>query len=415
MNTGDTAWVVISSSLVMLMTPAIGLFYGGMVERKNLLSTIMLSFGALLVVTLQWVTIGYSLSFGPDISHVIGNLAWCGLPQSMGSVTAYAPSIPALAFMLFQMKFAIITPALITGAFIERVRFSAFMFFILVWTTLVYDPVAHWMWGDGGWLRSLGCLDFAGGTVVHITAGVAALAMCLALRHKKAAVDGRFTPVSVPLTLFGAVLLWFGWFGFNGGSALAANGIAVQALVSTNIAAASAALTWMALSAWQKEATAVGTATGAVVGLVAITPACGYVDTGASIAIGIIASWVSYFSIKLCGRLKIQDSLDVFACHGMAGAWGALATAIFASKAVNPAGADGLIHGNVHLMYVQVIAVASTALFTFVATYVIAKVVDRLLNFTVSAAHQQRGLDAFHYGPEAVAKAQSELDMMGTV
>lgn len=412
MNSGDTAWVVISSSLVMLMTPAVGLFYGGMVERKNLLSTIMLSFCAVLVVTLQWVFLGYSLSFGPDVSHVIGNLAWCALPQAVTAASTYAPTIPALAFMLFQMKFAIITPALITGAFVERVRFSAFMAFILVWTTFVYDPVAHWIWGEGGWLRSLGSLDFAGGTVVHITAGVAALAMCIALRHKKAAVDGRFTPVSVPLTLFGAVLLWFGWFGFNGGSALSANSIAVQALVTTNIAAAAAALTWMALSAWQKSATAVGTATGAVVGLVAITPACGYVDPVAALIIGIVASFVSYFSIKVCDHLKIQDSLDVFACHGMAGAWGSLATGIFASKATNPAGADGLLHGNIGLLWAQLIAVGTTALYTFAATYVIAKVVDYLLNFTVSAAHQQRGLDAFHYGQEA---SKALPDAVGTI
>lgn len=403
MNTGDTAWVLVSSSLVMLMTPAIGLFYGGMVERKNLLSTIMLSFGALLIVTLQWVFLGYSISFGPDVDHLIGNFAWCGLPAAIGATCGYAPTIPHLAFMLFQMKFAIITPALITGAFVDRVRFSAFMVFVLLWTTLVYDPVAHWIWGDGGWLRGLGSLDFAGGTVVHITAGVAALALCIALRHRKRAVDGRFTPVSVPLTLFGAVLLWFGWFGFNGGSALGASSIAVQALITTNIAAAAAALTWMALSMFDRSATSVGTATGAVVGLVAITPACGYVDSWSSLVIGIIASFVSFFSIKLCNKLRIQDSLDVFACHGMAGIWGAIATGIFASKAINPQAADGLIHGNPHLLVVQLVAVAATSAFTFFTTYVIAKVVDRLLHFTVSREEQRIGLDTFHYGNEPVA------------
>jgi len=400
LNAGDTAWVLVSSSLVMLMTPAIGLFYGGMVERKNLLSTIMLSFAALLVVTVQWVLVGYSLSFGPDIGHFIGGLQWFALSGVGQAAGTYASNIPHLAFMLFQMKFAIITPALITGVFVDRVRFSAFIVFALIWTTLVYDPVAHWVWGEGGWLRAIGSLDFAGGTVVHITSGVAALAICLALRKKPRAVDGRFMPVSVPLTLFGAVLLWFGWFGFNGGSALAANGIAAQALVTTNLAAAAAALTWMVLSTMDGEPGAVGAATGAVVGLIAITPACGFVDIPSSIIIGVIGAFVSYSSIKLAGKLKIQDPLDVGACHGMGGAWGAVATGIFASKSVNPAGVDGAIHGNWSLLYAQLVTVAAVGAFTFVSTYVIAKVVDKIFHFTVTEEEQQIGLDAFHYGSE---------------
>lgn len=400
MNTGDTAWVLISSSLVMLMTPAIGLFYGGMVERKNLLSTIMLSFATLLVVTIQWIIVGYSLSFGKDVAHVIGDLSAIGLNDLSKSMCAYAPNIPPLAFMLFQMKFAIIAPALITGAFVDRVRFSAFIIFALLWTTLVYDPVAHWVWGEGGWLRSIGSLDFAGGTVVHITSGVAALAVCIALRRKARAVDGRFMPVSIPLTLFGAVLLWFGWFGFNGGSALGANGIAAQALVTTNLAAAAAALVWMLLSTRDGEQTAAGTATGAVVGLVAITPACGYVDVTSSILIGAVGSFVAYFSIKLASSLRVQDSLDVCACHGMAGTWGAIATGIFASKAVNPAGADGLLHGSWELLKAQTLSVVAVWLFTFVVTYVLVKVVDRIIHFTVSEEEQQAGLDVFHYGSE---------------
>lgn len=400
MNAGDTAWVLISSSLVMLMTPAIGLFYGGMVERKNLLSTIMLSFATLLVVTIQWIIVGYSLSFGKDVAHVIGDLSAIGLNDLSKSMCAYAPNIPPLAFMLFQMKFAIIAPALITGAFVDRVRFSAFIIFALLWTTLVYDPVAHWVWGEGGWLRGIGSLDFAGGTVVHITSGVAALAVCIALRRKARAVDGRFMPVSIPLTLFGAVLLWFGWFGFNGGSALGANGIAAQALVTTNLAAAAAALVWMLLSTRDGEQTAAGTATGAVVGLVAITPACGYVDVISSILIGAVGSFVAYFSIKLASSLRVQDSLDVCACHGMAGTWGAIATGIFASKAVNPAGADGLLHGSWELLKAQTISVVAVWLFTFVVTYVLVKVVDRIIHFTVSEEEQQAGLDVFHYGSE---------------
>lgn len=405
MNTGDTAWVLISSSLVMLMTPAIGLFYGGMVERKNLLSTIMLSFASLLVVTVQWVLIGYSLSFGPDIGHLIGNLSWLGLSKVGSNACAYAPSIPHIAYMLFQMKFAIITPALITGAFVDRVRFSAFMLFALLWTTFIYDPVAHWVWGEGGWLRSIGSLDFAGGTVVHITSGVAALALCIALRRKARAIDGRFMPFSVPLTLFGAVLLWFGWFGFNGGSALAANGLAVQALVTTNLAAAVAALVWMLISKLDGEASAAGTATGAVVGLVSITPACGYVDVWSSLAIGAIGALVSYYSIKWAGRLKIQDSLDVCACHGMAGTWGAIATGIFANKAVNQGGVDGALFGNWSLLGAQLLSVGVVWAFTFVGTYVLVKIVDRLCHFTVTEEEQQAGLDVLHYGPELSAPA----------
>jgi Amt family ammonium transporter len=384
----------------MLMTPALGLFYGGMVERKNLLSALMLSFATLLVVTIQWVMCGYSLSFGPDLGHLIGGSAWFGLQPIMSSLSSsYAATIPHMAYMLFQMKFAIITPALIFGAIVERVRFLSWIAFVLLWTTFVYDPVAHWVWGDGGWLRALGSLDFAGGTVVHITSGVAALAMCIALRNKKRAVDGRFTPVSVPLTLFGAVLLWFGWFGFNGGSALGANIIAVQALVTTNVAAAMAALTWIALSYLDgKGPTAVGTATGAVVGLVAITPACGFVNVYASMIIGAVGSIVSFYSIKLAERMKIQDSLDVCACHGMAGTWGSLAVGLFASKAINPAGADGLIHGNWHLLIAQLITVGVVWGFTFCGTFVLARIVDMVLHFTLSTEEQERGLDVIHYG-----------------
>jgi ammonium transporter, Amt family len=398
MNTGDTAWVLVASSLVMLMTPAVGLFYGGMVSQKNMLSTIMLSFVTLLVVTVQWMMFGYSLAFGPDVQHFIGNLAWAGLAGvSTTQPSEYAATIPALAFMLFQMKFAIITPALITGAFAERIRFPAFIIFIVLWSTFVYDPVAHWVWGAGGWLHSLGSIDFAGGTVVHITAGVAALAVSIAMRRKKALVDRRFSPFTVSLVLFGAVLLWFGWFGFNGGSALAANGVAVQALVTTNLAAAAAALTWLLLSWSHGKPSAVGTATGAVVGLVAITPACGFVDIPASVIIGAVGSVVSYFSIELASRVGLDDPLDVGACHGMAGTWGSLATGIFASKAINPGGADGLLHGNPALLLSQLYATAAVWFFTFIVTYGITKLVDLMVGFTVSREVQEVGLDAGHY------------------
>jgi ammonium transporter, Amt family len=408
-NSGDTAWVLISSSLVMLMTPALGLFYGGMVRQKNVLTTFMLSFMTLLVVTLQWIFLGYTLSFGPDVGHLIGSLAWFGLSHvNSDAVSDYASTIPHMAFMLFQMKFAIITPALITGAFAERVKFSSFLLFTVLWATLVYDPVAHWVWGAGGWLHNLGSLDFAGGTVVHITAGVAALAMGAALRKGRKIettdeVDHRLHPFSVPLCLFGTVLLWFGWFGFNGGSALAANGLAVQALVTTNVAAAAAALMWLALSSLEGRPSIIGVATGAVVGLVAITPACGYVDVLSSVIIGAGGAAVSFGSIKLWHKLRIEDALDVGACHGMAGTWGALATGLFATKAVNAAGANGLLLGNPGLFGAQVVAVVSVWAYTFVATFLITKAIDRWLGFTVSRKAEQIGLDISHNWEDTTA------------
>jgi ammonium transporter, Amt family len=408
MNSGDTAWVLVSSCLVMLMTPAVGLFYGGMVQQKNLLSTVMLSFVTLLVVTLQWILFGYSLCFGPDFQHFIGNLAWAGLATVTSSqASSYCLTIPAMAFMLFQMKFAVVTPALITGAFAEKVKFPAFILFTLLWTTCVYDPVAHWVWGNGGWLRTLGSIDFAGGTVVHVTAGVAALAVSVALKRKKALVDTRFTPFSVSLTLFGAVLLWIGWFGFNGGSALGANGVAVQALVTTNIAAAAAALTWLLLSMTKGKPTAVGTATGAVVGLVAITPACGYVDVCAAVIIGAVGSAVSFCSILFAEKFGIDDPLDVCACHGMAGTWGSIATGLFATTLVNPGGANGALHGNPGLLWAQIAATASVWLFTFTVTYAIAKLVDICIGFTVSRDVQEAGLDTAHYWDDIKEAATS--------
>jgi ammonium transporter, Amt family len=409
MNNGDTAWVLISSSLVMLMTPALGLFYGGMVQQKNVLTAFMLSFTTLLVVTLQWIFLGYTLSFGPDIGHLIGGLAWFGLNHvNSDAISDYAATIPHMAFMLFQMKFAIITPALITGAFAERVKFPSFLLFTVLWSTLVYDPVAHWVWGTGGWLHNLGSLDFAGGTVVHITAGVAALAMGAALRKNRKfenrdEVDHRLHPFSVPLCLFGAVLLWFGWFGFNGGSALAANGLAVHALVTTNVAAAAAALMWLALSSLEGRPSIIGVATGAVVGLVAITPACGYVDVLSSVIIGAGGAAVSFGCIKLWHKLHVEDALDVGACHGMAGTFGALATGLFASKAVNAAGANGWLLGNAGLFGAQVVAVVSVWAYTFVATFLITKAIDRWLGFTVSRRAEQIGLDISHNWEDTTA------------
>ncbi len=403
-NTGDLAWVLIASSLIMLMTPAVGLFYGGMVRRKNVLSTIMLSFTVLIVITIQWVICGYSLTFGPDVGHLIGNLQWFGLEGvGMEAFPAYAQTIPHLAFMLFQMKFAIITPALITGAFVERIRFSSFIIFVLLWTTLVYDPFAHWVWGIGGWLRNLGALDFAGGTVIHITAGVAALAMALVIRQRKGYGRISMEPNSVLLTLLGTILLWFGWFGFNGGSALAANGLAVHAIVTTNVAAAAGSLAWMALSWGRSRPSVIEVATGAVVGLVAITPACGYVGIPAAIVIGTIASLVSYYCIQLRHRFKIDESLDVWACHGMAGTWGAIATGLFASKAVNPAGADGVLYGNFHLLWVQLLSVLVAWVFAFVMTYLIALAIDKTRGLSVGVPEEEVGLDISQHGEELYA------------
>jgi ammonium transporter, Amt family len=401
-NPADIAWILCSSSLVMLMTPAVGLFYGGMVRRKNLLSTIMLSFSALIIVTLQWVSVGYSLAFGPDIGHVIGGLQWAGLRGvGLEPFPAYSKTLPHLAYMMFQMKFAIIAPALITGAFVERIRFSTFLLFTLLWSILVYIPLAHWMWGTGGWLKNLGALDFAGGTVIHISAGVAALAVALVIRKRKGFNQVVFEPNSIPLTILGAVLLWFGWFGFNGGSALAANGIAVHAIVTTNVATAAAALAWMMLSAKEGRPNVIGVATGVVVGLVAITPACGYVDIPASIAIGAIASAISYYCIQLRNRLNIDESLDVWACHGMAGTWGAIATGLFASKAVNPDGANGLLHGNASLFVAQLVSVVVAWVFSFVATYALAWVLDKTRGLSVQPHEEEVGLDIAQHGEEA--------------
>ena len=403
-NSGDTAWMLASASLVMLMTPAVGLFYGGMVRRKNLLSTIMLSFSILVVITLQWVYFGYSLAFGPDIGHFIGSLDWFGLKHvEVLPNVAYAATIPHIAYMLFQMKFAIITPALFTGAIVERVRFSSFIIFTLIWTTIVYDPLAHWMWGIGGWLRDLGALDFAGGTVIHISSGVAALALALAVRKRKSFGKFEFEPYSIPMTLIGAVLLWFGWFGFNGGSALGSSALAVHAVITTNVAAASAALTWVLLSSIKGKPSVIGVATGTVVGLVAITPACGYVDINAAFIIGIVGTLVSYGCIQLKHKFKLDDTLDVWACHGMAGTWGALATGLFATTAINPAGANGLLYGNLKLFQAQIISVAVAWIYSFGVTFALAKLFNVVRPLTVRHDEEEVGLDIAQHGEEAYA------------
>ncbi len=403
-NTGDTAWVLIATALVMMMTPALAFFYGGMVRKKNLLSTLNLSFITVGLISLQWVILGYSLAFGKSQSGLIGGLSFLGL-SGVGAKPNpdYAPTIPHLAFAAYQMMFAIITPALITGAFVERVRFKAFLVFTVLWATLVYDPVAHWVWGLGGILRGLGALDFAGGTVVHITAGFSALAFAMVLGKRKWFGHAPMEPGNIPLTVLGAGLLWMGWFGFNGGSALAANGLAVNAIVTTNTAAAAAAVVWMFLSWRDNKPSVLGIVTGAVVGLVAITPAAGFVTPLSAIAIGGLAAPISYYAIRLRQKWGLDESLDVWACHGMGGTWGALATGLFASKLVNPAGANGLFYGNPIQFAIQLLTVIVSIAFAFSVTFVLAKLIHRWLGLRVTENEEEVGLDISEHGERAYA------------
>ena len=393
-DTGDTSWLLISTALVMLMTPALGFFYGGLVRRKNVLATIMHSFFILCLISVQWVLWGYTLAFGPDHGGIIGGLDWLALRGVGQDPGPYAPTVPHEAYMVFQMMFAVITPALITGAFAERKRFKAFVVFTLLWATFVYDPVAHWVWG-GGWLGQLGALDFAGGTVVHITSGVSALVAALVLGRRVGYGREALEPHDATMTVLGASLLWFGWFGFNAGSAITAGGLAANAFVVTNTAAAMAALTWMTVSWLHKGAPSVlGAAAGAVAGLVAITPASGYVDVSASILIGLGAGIFCYTAIQLTKRLKVDDALDVFGVHGVGGAWGALATGIFATVAINSGAKDGLAYGNPGQLGIQAIAVAASIIYSAVMTFVILKLIDVFVGLRVPESEEVLGLDA---------------------
>lgn len=403
-NSGDTAWVLVSTALVMVMTPALAFFYGGMVRRKNILSTLNLSIIILALISLQWILIGYTLAFGTSIGGLIGSLNFIGL-TGVGQEPNpdYAGNIPHLAFSAFQMMFAIITPALITGAFVERVRFKTFLVFSVLWATLVYDPVAHWVWGVGGILRNLGALDFAGGTVVHITAGYAALAFAMVIRKRRGFGNVTIEPHNIPYTVLGAGLLWMGWFGFNGGSALAANGLAVTALVNTNTAAAAAGLVWMLLAWLDNKPSVLGIVTGAVVGLVAITPAAGFVTPMSSIVIGALAAPISYYAVKFRQKRGLDESLDVWACHGMGGTWGALATGLFATTAVNSAGFDGLFYGNPGQLWIQFVGFVAGAGYAFVVTFVLAKVLDMVFGLSVSEQEEQVGLDISEHGERAYA------------
>jgi len=395
MNTGDTTFVLLSAALVMLMTPGLALFYGGMVRGKNVLGTIMQSFVILGVITLEWVLWGYSMAFGPDHGGLIGGLDWIGLRGvGMEPSQSYGNTIPHLAFMIFQCMFAVITPALITGAFAERMKFSAFLLFTLLWATLVYNPLAHWVWGSGGWMAKMGALDFAGGTVVHISSGVSALAAALLVGRRLGYGSTAYIPHNLPMTITGAALLWFGWFGFNAGSALAANGLAASAFVVTHVASAVAALSWLFMEYLHRgKPTTLGAASGAVAGLVAITPGSGFVGPMSAVLIGALAGVICYGGVMLKGRLGYDDSLDVVGIHGLGGTWGAIATGLFASKAINSAGADGLFYGNPGQLPVQFISVLATMVFAFVMTVIILKVVDLLLGIRVDYDQEEKGLD----------------------
>ncbi|MBI4805906.1 MAG: ammonium transporter [Desulfovibrio sp.] len=399
MNAADTAFILISAALVLLMTPGLGLFYGGMVRSKNVLGTLMHSYVLIGLISVEWAIIGYSMSFGSDVSGIVGGLDFLNL-AGVGQTPheTYANTVPHLAFMAFQMMFAVITPALISGAFAERIKFSAFLLFSLIWAIAIYNPLAHWVWG-GGWLMSMGALDFAGGAVVHMSSGASALAFVLFLGKRKNYGREPFIPHNLPMTILGAGLLWFGWFGFNAGSALTAGGLASSAFVTTHLAASAASLSWI-LAEWMHRGkpTTLGLASGAVAGLVAITPGAGFVTPMASIVIGLVGGVVCYFGVNMKHMFKYDDALDVVGVHGLGGTWGALATGLFASKAVNEAGNDGLFFGNPEQLWIQFVSVVATWVFCFVGTMVILAVVNAIVKVRVGEEDEDKGLDVSQHG-----------------
>jgi len=395
-DTGDTAWMLTSSALVLMMTiPGLFLFYGGLVRSKNTLGTIMQSFIIAALISVQWVLWGYSLAFGPDKGGIIGSLAWFGLKGvGLDPDPAYAATIPHQAFMIFQLMFAVITPALITGAFAERAKFSTFIIFILLWATFIYDPLAHWVWAVGGWLRNAGALDFAGGTVVHISSGVSALAACLIFGKRRGYGREPMPPHNLPFCVIGAALLWVGWFGFNAGSALSSGGLATSAFVVTHTATAAAVLSWICMDwIFRGKPTVLGAASGAVAGLVAITPASGFVGPISSIFIGIGAGVICSTACNVKTKLGYDDSLDVVGVHGIGGTWGALATGLFAEKAINAAGNNGLFFGNPKQLWIQFIAVAATWIFAFFGTLIILFILKAIMGLRVSEEEEVMGLD----------------------
>ncbi|MDT8715139.1 ammonium transporter [Clostridium sp. 19966] len=405
LNIGDSSFVFTCTVLVMLMTPGLALFYSGMVRRKNALSTTMHSYVTMGIVSIQWILIGYTLAFGADHGGLIGGFNFFGLNGvGINPNADYAGTIPQSLFMMFQMMFALITPALISGAYAERFRFPAFLLFTLLWTTFVYDPVAHWVWGAGGWLHNLGALDFAGGDVVHISSGVSGLVIAIVLGKRKSLKSVR--PHSLPLTILGVGLLWFGWYGFNAGSALAFNDVAMNAFVTTNTAAAAAGLSWM-FSEWiiNKKPTALGFGSGIVAGLVAITPAAGFVTPMSAILIGLLGGIICFFAVNfLKSKFGYDDALDAFGCHGIGGTWGGIATGLFATKSVNSAGANGLFYGNAHQLLVQIIGIVATYAYAIVITLVILFVIKLFTKLRASEDEEEAGLDSSQHGESAYSQ-----------
>ena len=400
MNNGDTAWLLVSAALVMLMTPGLAMFYGGMVRRKNILGTIMQSFILIAVISIEWMLVGYSFAFGPDLGGIIGDLSWFGL-SGVGTLPfkGYAATVPHQTFMIYQMMFAVITPALISGAFAERFKFSTYLVFTLLWALLVYNPVAHWMWGIGGWLRNLGALDFAGGTVVHLTAGVSALAAAFMTGKRKGYGSENLAPHDLPMTVLGAAILWFGWFGFNAGSALKAGSLSSSAFVATHMSAAGATVSWM-LTEWHQRGkpTVLGAATGCIAGLGTITPASGFVTPPAALAIGLVAGIVCYTAVMLKTKFRYDDSLDVVGIHGVGGMLGMLATGLFATVAVNAGGSNGLFYGNPRQLTVQALAAGVILVYSFVATYGILKFLEKTMGLRVTDEQEILGLDLSQHG-----------------
>ena len=404
LDKGDTAWMLTSSALVLMMTiPGLFLFYGGLVRRKNVLGTIMHSFIIVAVITIQWALLGYSLAFGPDVGGIIGNLAWLGLSGVGAEPNAdYAATIPHGAFMIYQMMFAIITPALITGAFAERVKFGSFLIFIILWATFIYDPLAHWVWGVKGWMREMGALDFAGGTVVHISSGASALVAAMMFGRRIGYGQEAMPPHNLPFSVIGAGLLWVGWFGFNAGSALAADGLATSAFVATHVATAAAALAWMAMDwIFRGKPTVLGAASGAVAGLVAITPGSGFVGPMSAIWIGMGGGVLCSIACSWKPRMGYDDSLDVVGVHGVGGTWGALATGLFASKAINAAGNDGLFFGNPGQLWIQLVTVVTTWIFAAVGTMILLAIVKSIMGLRVADDEERMGLDLSQHNERA--------------
>jgi len=399
---GDTAFILVCAGLVLLMTPGLALFYGGMVRRKNVLGTIMQSFMMISLITLEWVYLGYSMSFGPDVAGVTGSLAWAGLAGVGAAPSDYAPTIPHAVFMIYQCMFAVITPALITGAFAERVRFAPFAVFSVAWAVLVYNPVCHWVWGQGGFLKAMGVLDFAGGLVVHLTCGAAALAAVFVIGPRKDHGKRQFFPHNLPMTLLGTGLLWFGWFGFNGGSALTADAVAGSAFVATHLGGMAGMAMWVAVEwLYQGKPTTLGAASGAVAGLATITPAAGFVGPNQAVLIGLIAGLCCYFAVVLKSRLRFDDSLDVVGIHGLGGLIGTLMAGLLASKAVNPAGADGLFFGNPAQLGTQALGILVVGGYALIVSFVLLKAVNALMGLRMDPEAEGVGLDVAEHNEAA--------------